>query len=459
MNREDTIAALATPPGIGALGIIRVSGSGSHEQVGRIFKNPGKKRIKEMKGYTAAYGHIVEPGSGSVADEVVVLVMHAPNSYTGENMVEIIGHGGPVPLKSILDLLLDGGVRLAEPGEFTRRAFFNGKMDLAQAEAVVDVIEAKTKQGLRLALDHLGGSLSRFIRESSDRLWEVLAYCEASIDFPEDELDGMSLEDVASYLNQVESDLEEALATYSRGRALREGVRTTIIGRPNVGKSTLLNALLGEERALVTSVPGTTRDSVEEIINLDGIPLRLIDTAGLRETEDEVEKLGVDRTLKLLERSDLILAVLDSTTGFTVEDEKMLATIPPEKSLVIVNKIDLEEKIDLSRVKGHFPEEEILFISAREGQGLGNVREAIRKRIIGTADKEGIWVSNLRHERALKDALKSVKAAREGWQQGITMDLVVVDIRGALHHLGQITGETISQDISREIFSRFCIGK
>lgn len=459
MNREDTIAALATPPGIGALGIIRVSGPESHEQVDRIFQNPQQKQIKEMKGYTAAYGRICEPESGSLADEVVVLVMHAPHSYTGEKMVEIIGHGGPVPLQAILELLLDGGVRLAEPGEFTRRAFFNGKMDLSQAEAVVDVIEAKTRQGLQLALDQLEGSLSGFIKASSDRLWEVLAYCEASIDFPEDELDGMSLEDVATYLKRVEGDLEDALATYSRGKALREGVRTTIIGRPNVGKSTLLNALLGEERALVTSVPGTTRDSVEEIINLDGIPLRLIDTAGLRETEDEVEKLGVDRTLKLLERSDLILAVLDSTTGFTAEDEKMLETIPPGKSLVVVNKIDLEEKIDLSRIKGHFSEDEILFISAREGRGLDNVRAAIKRQIIGTSEKEGIWVSNLRHERALKDALRSVQAAREGWEQGVTMDLVVVDIRGALHYLGQITGETISQDISREIFSRFCIGK
>ncbi len=459
MNREDTIAALATPPGIGALGIIRVSGAESHQQVDRIFKNPKGKRASEMNGYTAAYGHIIDPDTGENADEVIILVMHAPHSYTGENMVEIIAHGGPVPLQAIMDLLLDRGVRLAEQGEFTRRAFFNGKMDLAQAEAVVDVIEAKTQKGLRLALDQLGGSLSRFIRESSEKLWEVLAYCEASIDFPEDELDGFTLEDVEQYLDRVEKDLEKTLETYSRGRALREGVRTTIIGRPNVGKSTLLNALLGEERALVTSVPGTTRDSVEELINLDGIPLRLIDTAGLRETEDEVEKLGVDRTRKLLERSDLILAVLDSGSGFTAEDEKMLATIPQEKSLVVVNKIDLDESIDLTGVREHFPENEILFISALEGRGLERVRQAIKERIIGSEKEEGFWVSNLRHERALKEALKSVKAAREGWKSGVTMDLAVVDIRGALHHLGQITGETINQDISREIFSRFCIGK
>jgi len=459
MNWEDTIAALATPPGIGALGIIRVSGRESHNRVDRIFKNPQGKKIPSMKGYTAAYGHIIDPEKGSKADEVVALVMHGPHSYTGEDMVEIIGHGGPVPLQAILDLLLDNGVRLAEPGEFTRRAFFNGKMDLTQAEAVVDVIEAKTQKSLELALEHLGGSLSRFIKDSTDLLWEVLAFCEASIDFPEDELDGMEIEDVEKNLILVERNLEEALSTFSRGKALREGVRTTIIGRPNVGKSTLLNALLGEERALVTSVPGTTRDSVEEIINLDGIPLRLIDTAGLRETQDEVEKLGVDRTLKLLERSDLILAVLDSGTGFTPEDKKMLGTIPREKSLVIVNKIDLEEKIDLTGVKENFSENQILFISAREGRGLGRVRQAIREKIMGTSREEGFWISNIRHERALKEALKSIKAAREGWQKGVTMDLVVVDIRGSLHSLGQITGETISQDISREIFSRFCIGK
>ena len=459
MYLEDTIAALATPPGLGALGIIRVSGSESHELVDRVFRSPRERKLARMKGYTAAYGQIVNPRNGQVADQVVALIMRAPHSYTGEDMVEITGHGGPVPLQAIIELLLDQGARLAEAGEFTRRAFFNGKLDLAQAEAVADIIEAKTEKSLHLALDQLGGSLSSFIHRSRDRLWEVLAYCEASIDFPEDELDGMSEGQVEEYLLQIEKDLDSALATFSRGRALREGVRTTIAGRPNVGKSTLLNALLGEERALVTNVPGTTRDSVEEIINLEGLPLRLIDTAGLREARDQVEQLGVDRTHQLLERSDLILAVLDSGSGITDEDKKMLAGLPRDRSLVVVNKIDLEEKIDLSPVREYFPPDRILFISAREGRGLDRVRQAIREWIMGTGQEEGFWVSNLRHERALQEALKSIQNARQGWQEGLTMDLVVVDIRGALHYLGQVTGETISQDISREILSRFCIGK
>ncbi len=459
MYLEDTITALATPPGLGALGVIRVSGSDSHELVDRVFRSPRERKLTRMKGYTAAYGQIVDPRSGEIADRVVVLIMRAPHSYTGEDMVEITGHGGPVPLQAIIELLLNEGARLAEAGEFTRRAFFNGKLDLAQAEAVADIIEAKTEKSLHLAQDQLGGRLSSFIHESRDRLWEVLAYCEASIDFPEDELEGLSEEQVEDYLLQIEKDLDSALATFSRGRALREGVRTTIAGRPNVGKSTLLNALLGEERALVTDVPGTTRDSVEEIINLEGLPLRLIDTAGLREARDQVEKLGVDRTHQLLERSDLILGVLDSGSGITDADKKMLAELPRDRSLVVVNKIDLEEKIDLTPVREYFPEDRILFISAREGRGLDGVRQAIREWIMGTGQEEGFWVSNLRHERALQEALQSIRTARRGWQKGLTMDLVVVDIRGALHYLGQVTGATISQDISREIFSRFCIGK
>jgi len=459
MYKKDTIAAVATPPGVGALGIVRISGPESLEQVDRVFKNPGGKRAQDLRGYTAAYGKIIDPETGEAKEEVVILVMRQPHSYTGEDMVEIIGHGGPLPLRTVLDLLLEGGVRLADRGEFTQRAFFNGKIDLAQAEAVLDVIEAKTDKGLKQALNQLQGSVSRFISESRNDLFEILAFCEASIDFPEDEIEELSPEEIEKRLKKIEIKLKEALDTFTRGQALREGVKTTIVGRPNVGKSTLLNALLGEDRALVTSVPGTTRDSVEEMINLDGIPLRLIDTAGLRDTEDEVEKLGVARTKKLLEESDLVIAVLDSTTGFTREDEAILESLPGEKSLVVVNKIDLEEKLDFEGLKKFWDPEDIFFISAREGKGLDKVRQAIFDRIIGSEEDEGFLITNLRHERALKEARTHVQMAIESWKQGVTMDLLVVDLRGAINQLGKITGETVSQDISREIFSRFCIGK
>lgn len=460
MNLQETIAAIATPTGIGALGIVRISGPHALEIAARVFSSPHKKNIANLAGYQAAYGFIKNPETGHVVDEVVILIMRKPHSYTGEDMVEITGHGGPVPLKSILEAVLDGGARLAEPGEFTLRAFLHGRMDLAQAEAVQDVIMAKTQKSLNLALQQLEGSVSRFIRESHQKLMEVLAYVEASIDFPEDELDGFSLEEGKEVLQQVQEELSQAVAASQRGRVYREGVRVTIVGRPNVGKSTLLNALLGEDRALVTEVPGTTRDSVEEIINLKGIPLRLIDTAGLRETEDQVEILGVTRTRELLKRSDLVLVVLDVTEGITQEDEAILQTIPPERSMVVVNKIDLRKEIDTGPLLDRFSPDSIKFISALEGQGLEEVLAAIGDKVVGEGPAgEGVMITNLRHERALDGALQAVKRSLQGWQEGVPVDLLAVDIREAISSLGQITGETVGTDITREIFSRYCIGK
>ncbi len=458
MYRKDTIVAIATPPGLGALGVIRVSGDEAVEIVDLLFKSPRGRRIADLNTYTAAHGYIQDHEEKTI-DEVVVLVMKGPHSFTGEDVVEISGHGGPLPLHSILSLLLAEGARLAEPGEFTKRAFLNGRLDLSQAEAVIDVITAKTEKGLNLAVQQLQGNLSFFVNKIRVGLIGLLASIEASVDFPEEELDGLSTEDGIHILQESLDEIERALATGSRGKIFREGLRTVIIGRPNVGKSTLLNALLGEERALVTEIPGTTRDFIEEVINLNGIPLRLTDTAGLRDTQDLIERMGVEKTKKRLQASDLVIVVVDVTEGITPQDMEIISDVPPRQSIIVINKTDVKKEIDLGPLLETFAREDIILISALKGAGLEKMTAAILRKIIGPSSAtEDILIANIRHEKALQGASDSVQAALAGW--GIVpVDLLAIDIRAALAHLGKITGETIETDITRQIFSRFCIGK
>lgn len=461
MNLEDTIVAIATPLGKAALSIIRVSGQNAIITVDKIFKSPRDKKIQDLSSYSALHGYIVDyKHPEELIDEVVVTLMKGPHSFTGEDTVEISCHGGQLAPRLILKQILNQQVRLAQKGEFTYRAFFNRRIDLTQAEAVLDIIEAKTDQSLKQALKQLKGSLADFIVESRVELLNLLAYCEASIDFPEDELDGFSFEDLPQSLVKIKERLTKAKETADRGRVFKQGAQITIIGRPNVGKSTLLNAILGRERALVTEIPGTTRDSIEETIDLNGIPLKLIDTAGLRDTEDPIEKLGVARTTALFEESDIVLAVFDLGEGMLEADHKIIKMLDQEKTIIVLNKKDLQATIPFPAPLEAFTPADIIYISALKKQGIDDVIKAVTTKVLTQLPSFGdVMISSLRQEKALEQAIIAIESALQALKSGLSIDLIVVDLREALHNLGSISGEYITQDITEEIFSQFCIGK
>ncbi len=447
----DTICALATPPGSGGLGVIRVSGPAAFAIVDRATWRPNHTPCAGWAGYTLHRADIVHP-TGEVIDDVLLAVFHAPRSYTGEDVVEISAHGGPVPLRQILGRLMQCGARPARPGEFTQRAFLNGKMDLAQAEAVGDIIAAQTEQAHRLARRQSEGRLSLAVAQIREIVLGVLARIEASIDFPEDvgELDADACQ---SELSLAERRVGALLATADQGILFREGLKVVLAGRPNVGKSSLLNALLRADRAIVTPVPGTTRDVIEETLNLRGIPLRAVDTAGLRETEDEVERIGVARTRESLADADIALLVLDATAGETDEDAALRATLAGRPHILVWNKWDLKP--------GSAPPAEGVVVSAATGWNLVALEDALADLAFGgrAADTEDTFVTHARHKRALQSALARLADARNTLAAALPADFVSIDVRSALDALGEITGETATEDVISEIFSRFCIGK
>ncbi len=448
---DDTICALATPPGRGGLGVIRVSGPQAFALVDRITRRPKRASCAAFAGYTLHRADVVRPG-GEVIDDVLLAVFHAPRSYTGEDVVEISAHGGPIPLGEILSQLLGAGARPAGPGEFTQRAFLNGKMDLAQAEAVGDVIAAQTEQAHRLARRQSEGRLSRVVREARELALGVLARIEASIDFPEDvgELDVIACHTELTAAQQI---VESLLATADQGILYREGLKVVLAGRPNVGKSSLLNALLRTDRAIVTSVPGTTRDVIEETLSLRGIPVRLVDTAGLRETDDEVERLGVERTRESVSGADVVVLVLDATVGETVEDTLLRAEIAGRPAVTVWNKWDQRASQE--------PPADGIALSALTGWNLAALEDALLSAALygQAAEPEGAFVTHARHKRALQAALDRLDEAQKTLQAGLPADFVSIDVRGTLEALGEITGETATEDIIAEIFSKFCIGK
>ncbi len=459
----DTIAAVATPLGEGGIGIVRLSGSEAVAIADQMFRRKDGKSLAQQPTYTLRYGKVVDPETGRKLDEAIAAIMRAPHSYTAEDVVEIQCHGGVVVVREILGLALKLGARLAEPGEFTKRAFLNGRLDLAQAEAVIDLIQSQTRVGLEVAVDQLEGSLSRRIKEIREGLYDLAVRIEASIDFPEDDLPEVELAQLERGLQAGIKQLEVLLATADDGKILREGLKTVITGKPNVGKSSLLNTLLDENRALVTDIPGTTRDTIEEVVNLQGLALRLVDTAGIRESSDLVERLGVERSLRLIQEADLVLHVLDRSEELTAEDFQILEMTKGRRRLVLINKTDLPPAWELEALGAI--EAPILEISLRKEpeQVVASLTQAalglLGTGAINSSAGSRALITRSRHKQALQQALKYLRESLGTLQAGLPLDLIAVDLYHALEALGEITGETVRENVLDRIFAEFCIGK
>lgn len=459
---DDTIVAIATVLGEGSIGVIRISGPDALSIGNKIFTAKVNKVWYKEDNYKLVYGHVVEPNTGEIIDEVLLSVMRGPKSFTAEDVIEISCHGGIVPLRRVLEVVLKNGARLAEPGEFSKRAFVNGRLDLAQAESIIDLIRAKTDAGAKMAINQLGGKLSQRVRDLQNQVLGLLAKIEAMIDFPEDDIPEESLAQMSLECQGMIKEIDHLLDHAASGKIYREGLKTVIVGKPNVGKSSLLNALLQEQRAIVTDIPGTTRDVIEEVFSIKGIPLKLMDTAGLRETQDLVEKIGVEKSRELLNQADLVLLVLDASTGLSKEDIKIMNLIKDQKVLILINKIDLvANSIDSKELKEAINFSEIIEISAQKEIGLDNLEEAIFNLVVEgkLTAAESIVVSNTRHKHALERAKYHLIEANKALVEYIPADLVSIDLKSAWEILGEITGNSVTEDLIDRIFSDFCIGK
>ncbi|KYO67242.1 tRNA uridine-5-carboxymethylaminomethyl(34) synthesis GTPase MnmE [Thermovenabulum gondwanense] len=459
--KEDTIAAISTPMGEGGIGIIRISGEESFNIAKKLFYPKSKISFEEMKPRTMYLGNIYDDLEKYVVDEVLMVKFKAPNSYTAEDMVEIHSHGGFTAVRKILNLVLRNGARLAQPGEFTKRAFINGRIDLSQAEAVIDIIRAKTDKALKVAVDQLKGKISEKIKEIMDSLLSVIALVEANIDFPEEEIPEASPDIILKNISYNIERLNYLKEKAGAGKILREGISTVIVGKPNVGKSSLLNSLLMEKRAIVTEIPGTTRDVIEEYINVKGIPIKIIDTAGIRDTKDPVEKIGVERAMEKVEGAELVLFVVDASGELEEEDYKIMENIKEKRLLIIFNKIDLGQKIDEKKVKEHLPGKRVVKISALRDEGIELLREEIYELIVNEVGslEEGIIITAQRHIEAINKAIESLKEAKITVENNLPMEISAIYIREAWEYLGEITGDSVKEDILDAIFENFCIGK
>lgn len=457
---DDTIAAIATAVGEGGIGIIRVSGQQAISVVDKVFRPKQAKKVSEFASHTLHLGDVVD-SDGQRVDEVLVSVMRQPRSFTGEDVVELNCHGGQIPLRRTLELVLRAGARPAEPGEFTKRAFLNGRIDLAQAESVIDVIRAQTDASLDVALGQLAGRLSEAIQDIRRQLVELMAYIEAAIDFPEDDIEEMSRGQALTRVSEIRDNIGRILASAEQGKVYREGLRVVIVGRPNVGKSSLLNALLKEKRAIVTEIPGTTRDILEEVLNIRGIPVRVIDTAGIRETGDLVEQIGVAKAREYLNLAEIVLVVLDAGQRLTDEDREIMALVRHKPAIVLINKTDLDkQQLDEQEVEETMAGARLLRISAKEEFGLDELEDDLVQVVSqGKINRASPLVSNVRHKSALEKADEHLLDAQEAGAAGLSLDCLTIDLRSAWDSLGEITGETVTEDVLQQIFSQFCIGK
>ncbi|WP_161878260.1 tRNA uridine-5-carboxymethylaminomethyl(34) synthesis GTPase MnmE [Alkalibacterium sp. MB6] len=457
----DTIAAISTPPGEGGIGIVRISGDEALEIADRIYQL-GTKKLSDQPTHTIHYGRVVNPKSNEPIDEVMVTVMRAPKTYTREDVVEINTHGGIVSVNKVLKTVLNNGARLAEPGEFTKRAFLNGRIDLSQAEAVMDVIRAKTDKAMHMAVTQLDGNLSRLIKQLRQDILNTLAQVEVNIDYPEyDDVEEMTSRLLIEKASHVKAQVEALLETASQGKILREGLATAIIGRPNVGKSSLLNVLLKEEKAIVTDIAGTTRDVIEEYVSVKGVPLKLIDTAGIRETEDIVERIGVERSRKALGEADLILLVLNQSEPLTQEDELLLEATNGINRIIILNKTDLANQLDLNDLKTKVDPDSIVQTSLVTQAGLNELEAKIADLFFSgnTGEKDATYVSNVRHIALLNETIDAFNDVIEGVEMDMPVDLVQIDMTRAWDLLGEITGDSVQDELITQLFSQFCLGK
>ena len=455
---EDTIAAIATAPGEGGIGIIRISGDDSKTILDRIFV-PINSSVLENRKMT--YGNIVDPSSKSIIDEVLCVYMKSPKTYTMEDVVEINCHGGMVPLRKTLELVLSNGARMAEPGEFTKRAFLNGRLDLSQAEAVIDVIKAKTDRTYDVALNQLEGVFSRHIKEIRKKLVDILVNLTVNIDYPDEDIEQITYEKLGSDLNDILSDIENLLSSADTGKIIRDGLGIAIIGKPNVGKSSLMNSLLKETRAIVTEIPGTTRDTIEEHISIKGIPVRLTDTAGIRETDDIIEKIGIEKSKESFNQADLVIFILDSSREMEQEDIDIMNLIDPEKTLILLNKIDLVQKIRKEDILAKIGNISIIETSMHNQMGISEIEEKIVNLVYcgKVSQSNNLIITNVRHKNILERSRNSIKDAINMVNMQEALEFIEIDVNSTYEALGEIIGETVQDDIINEVFARFCLGK
>ncbi|WP_375708964.1 tRNA uridine-5-carboxymethylaminomethyl(34) synthesis GTPase MnmE [Streptococcus dysgalactiae] len=451
----DTITAISTPLGEGAIGIVRLSGTDALAIAQSVFKG---KNLEQVASHTINYGHIVDPNTGTIVDEVMVSVMLAPKTFTRENVVEINTHGGIAVTNEILQLLIRQGARMAEPGEFTKRAFLNGRVDLTQAEAVMDIIRAKTDKAMTIAVKQLDGSLSQLINDTRQEILNTLAQVEVNIDYPEyDDVEEMTTALLREKTQEFQSLLENLLRTAKRGKILREGLSTAIIGRPNVGKSSLLNNLLREDKAIVTDIAGTTRDVIEEYVNIKGVPLKLVDTAGIRETDDLVEQIGVERSKKALQEADLVLLVLNASEPLTDQDLSLLHLSQDSNRIILLNKTDLEQKIELEQLPA-----DLIPISVLTNHNIDLIEDRINQLFFdnaGLVEQDATYLSNARHISLIEKVVQSLEAVNDGLALGMPVDLLQVDLTRTWEILGEITGDAAPDELITQLFSQFCLGK